>query len=357
MKLRVMYVQPSLKKISAWLLLVLLLGTACLYAQDKASKPKDIILVVDISRSMIGYGNKGEQTANIFPDVIKSLELFVNELKPGDTLSLIRFGKTVYPVKKYTVTGEGDLEKIKAAVLAVGAKDHSTYTAKMLRALKSYLEKIDTKDKSKERIQLAVIFTDALDDPPAGKRKSQYRCPTLTVKTHWEKLSQNVIDNLRPLIEVSVKTTPYKPLQPNVFPIEITANKEADGLQAEVTLQQGEENYLSLSTTTLTLKEGLNTIQLNSDIPVRFEGDWAAKLNFKINTELESIVKPSNPTEFSVTALPLTLTEKTLHRAEFLYSGPDHIVVTACRADYCAVSFHQIYHIYTGSRTSPLGNH
>ena len=129
-----------------------------------AREDRDMILVLDTSLSMVGYGGK-----NILSRVKKSLKKFVDQLEDGDSITFVTFDTSVkvYPIV-YT-KDDNDRDIIKKYLTMVEARGKWTYTMKMVnRVLK---EAQELEDKEKDRQRIIVILTDALDDPPPYKRK------------------------------------------------------------------------------------------------------------------------------------------------------------------------------------------
>jgi len=134
----------------------------------KAENSKDVILVLDTSMSMIGYGGK-----NIMTNVKNSINNYIDSLKDGDRVTFITFDKDVKVYPKILIDDKNDRDILKKYISMTEAKGQWTYTLNMLNQVFSIADTI-SKDKDKERNLVILIMTDALDDPPPGKRKQKF---------------------------------------------------------------------------------------------------------------------------------------------------------------------------------------
>ncbi len=146
--------------------LIIQFGTFTLelaHSQQKESSI-DLILILDLSASMEGAGG----SEKIFRRVQNSCIGIVDELKNGDTFTLITFGDdvTVYPTA--TILDKGDRQKIFNLINNLKADKKWTY---MSAALKSGLEEAQRLEKLLPgNEKLIFILTDGLNDPPPQVR-------------------------------------------------------------------------------------------------------------------------------------------------------------------------------------------
>ncbi len=134
----------------------------------RAENNKDVILVLDTSMSMIGYGGK-----NIMPDVKDSINKYVDGLKDGDRVTFITFDKDVKVFPTVLIDDKNDRDIVKKYISVTEAKGEWTFTMKMLNQVFSLADKI-SKENGTSRNLVILIMTDALDDPPPGKRKDKF---------------------------------------------------------------------------------------------------------------------------------------------------------------------------------------
>lgn len=132
-----------------------------------ARERKDMILVLDTSMSMIGSGGR-----NIMAGVKEGLDRFIDQLEEGDSFTFITFDTEVklYPV--VYIHGKNDKDILKKYLSMVEAKGLWTYTQEMLRNVFRKAQELEEKDKGRQRV--IVVLTDALDDPPPGRRHERF---------------------------------------------------------------------------------------------------------------------------------------------------------------------------------------
>ncbi len=128
---------------------------------------RDLIVVLDTSRSMIGQGGK-----NIFPQVRESLKKFINEIQPGDSLTIVTFDEKTEVRPTIAVRDDNDREIVNSLLSSVKAEGMWTYTMGMLRDVFRLAEGFEKKNP--ERKQVIMMLTDGLDDPPPGRRKEKF---------------------------------------------------------------------------------------------------------------------------------------------------------------------------------------
>ena len=123
----------------------------------------DYIVVLDTSYSMSGKGGR-----NIFDEVRKSLNIYVDKIQKGDSLTFITFDSAVKLYPTVNVESDNSRDIVKKYLSVLEAKGEWTYTVEMLRTVIKTASDLRTKDASRQ--QVIVIMTDAQDDPPPAKR-------------------------------------------------------------------------------------------------------------------------------------------------------------------------------------------
>jgi hypothetical protein len=142
-------------------------GPGC--SSSESGSNRDLILVLDTSRSMVGQGGK-----NIFPEVKGSLAKFVDELKSGDTITIMTFDEKVRTMPTMKINDDNDKVIISNMISTVQAEGMWTYTMGMLRDVFKMAQEMEIKGKEEGRQQVIVMLTDGLDDPPPSKRKEKF---------------------------------------------------------------------------------------------------------------------------------------------------------------------------------------
>ncbi len=138
--------------------------------ESRAAVNKDVILVLDTSMSMIGYGGK-----NIFNDVKLSIYNYIDTLQDGDRVVFVTFDSVTKVFPSVLVDDQNDRDILKKYISVVEAKGQWTYTLDMLKTVFSIADDLGKdKDKKSDRNLAIVIMTDALDDPPPGKRGDHF---------------------------------------------------------------------------------------------------------------------------------------------------------------------------------------
>lgn len=166
-----MVIQSNFKRILKSLLFLcvalLIVGNP---VESRAAVNKDVILVLDTSLSMVGYGGK-----NIFNDVKLSIYNYIDTLQDGDSVVFVTFDTETRVFPSVLVDDQNDRDILKKYISVVEAKGQWTYTLNMLKTVFSIADDLD-KDKGKKgaRNVAIVIMTDALDDPPPGKQKDHF---------------------------------------------------------------------------------------------------------------------------------------------------------------------------------------
>ena len=137
--------------------------------ESRAAANKDVILVLDTSLSMVGYGGK-----NIFNDVKLSIYNYIDTLQDGDRVIFVTFDSETKTFPSVLVDDSNDRDILKKYISVEEAKGQWTYTLGMLKTVFSIADNLSKEKGDEERNLAIVIMTDALDDPPPGKRKDQF---------------------------------------------------------------------------------------------------------------------------------------------------------------------------------------
>lgn len=141
---------------------ILVMPGAC-----EARDQKDMILVLDTSMSMIGSGGR-----NIMGGVKEGLDKFIDQLEVGDSFTFITFDSEVklYPI--VYIHDKNDKDILKKYLSIIEAKGPWTYTQEMIRNVFKTAQDLELKEKGRQRV--IVVLTDALDDPPPGRRHERF---------------------------------------------------------------------------------------------------------------------------------------------------------------------------------------
>lgn len=133
---------------------------------SEASESKDLILILDTSLSMAGYGGK-----NILPQVKKSLPVYIDQLEEDDSISFMNFDTVVKQYPTVYIDDENDKDILKKYISMIDASGKWTYTSNMVKSALKKAQELEDRDKDRQRV--IVVMTDAIDDPPPGKRKDK----------------------------------------------------------------------------------------------------------------------------------------------------------------------------------------
>ena len=131
------------------------------------AKSKDLLLVIDTSLSMAGYGGK-----NIMPLVKQSLPKFIDQLDDNDSLTLITFDTEVKIYPTVYIKHKSNKDILNKYISMVEAGGKWTYTMAMMTAVFDKAKKLQAEDPDRE--QVIIIITDAIDDPPPYAREHRY---------------------------------------------------------------------------------------------------------------------------------------------------------------------------------------
>jgi Mg-chelatase subunit ChlD len=131
---------------------------------------KDVIMVLDTSLSMVGQGSSGN---NIMKAVKKDIKDFIyNDIKDGDRLTFLTFDSKVEEYPTFKIDDENDRNIATKFLLRIEPKGLWTHTKLMIETV---IKKAKELEKTgKDRQPVIIILTDALDDPPPGKKGIVY---------------------------------------------------------------------------------------------------------------------------------------------------------------------------------------
>ncbi|MBN2042037.1 MAG: VWA domain-containing protein [Spirochaetes bacterium] len=151
------------------LLTVILLTAGFLFFNSQnsfADKEKDLILILDTSLSMVGFGGD-----NILPQVKKSLPVYIEQLEEDDSITFITFDTEVKVYPTVYIDDEKNKESLIGYIKNIEATGKWTYTKQMIQVAMNKAQELEEKDD--DRQQVIVVMTDALDDPPPDSRKDR----------------------------------------------------------------------------------------------------------------------------------------------------------------------------------------
>lgn len=155
-------------KASKIITIILLVAASFFLNSNKsfADDEKDLILILDTSLSMVGYGGD-----NILPQVKKSLPVYIEQLEEDDSITFITFDTEVKIYPTVYIDDEKNKDSLIDYIKNVQATGKWTYTKQMIQAAMSKAQELEEKDE--DRQQVIVVMTDALDDPPPDSRKDR----------------------------------------------------------------------------------------------------------------------------------------------------------------------------------------
>jgi hypothetical protein len=155
----------SCKVIIPILLLLLVTQFTLAAKHTMARQSKDIILVLDVSGSMIGQaGGK-----NIFDKVKQSVFDYIDQVEDGDRVTFATFETDVKIFPTVLVDDDNDRDILKKYMSMTEAKGLWTYTHKMIMKVLDEAKKLEN-EKSGRPTEI-VVMTDAIDDPPPSELK------------------------------------------------------------------------------------------------------------------------------------------------------------------------------------------
>ena len=164
--------------VTIMLLSLFIFGSQNLYARDA----RDIILVLDTSLSMKGYGGK-----DIFGRVKGRISKYIDEVHEGDKLTFMTFDTKVRSFQSILIDDENDRKIAKSFISATEADGKWTYTFRMIQTVFEKADEIEKESDDEDRKTLIVIMTDALDDPPPGMKTDRLNVKKITGVTQRER--------------------------------------------------------------------------------------------------------------------------------------------------------------------------
>ncbi len=137
---------------------------------QQAPRARDIILVLDTSKSMVGEGGKGAQ--DIFGRVKEAAKNgFVDWCQAGDELVLITYAETVELRPTVLVNGPEDRARLKEEIDRVQANGEWTYTSAAVARALAEAERLDTIEATRpggRHQKVVILMTDGINNPPPG---------------------------------------------------------------------------------------------------------------------------------------------------------------------------------------------
>ncbi len=131
-----------------------------------ADESKDLILILDTSLSMVGYGGR-----NILPQVKKSLPKFIDQLEEDDSITFMTFDTNVKVYPTIYIDDDNDKDILNKYISVIDAKGKWTYTSLMIKHALQKAQEMEERDEDRQRI--IVVMTDAIDDPPPGMQRDR----------------------------------------------------------------------------------------------------------------------------------------------------------------------------------------
>ncbi len=160
--------ETNMKKIWMLCIVFVVLGMAC-------SGPRDYVLVVDTSKSMV----MGD---NVMQKLKDNMKKFVKDIRYGDTVTLMSFDAKVKEHGIYEINTSVDRDRVLKKIVALPAKGIWTDMVEMLNKLSVQAEKLQAKD----RQLMVVVMTDGLDDPSPLKKREAIRLDKIKKKGKWK---------------------------------------------------------------------------------------------------------------------------------------------------------------------------
>jgi hypothetical protein len=144
-------------------------------AAEGGQQPVDLVLLVDVSKSMIG----AQGAANIFGQVKAACKELIKDLRVGDTVTLISFGTSVQPYPTVALHSETERLRLFELIDRLQAKDDWTSLASALRSGLKEAERLEQVRPEGRRV--VVLLTDGLNDPPPWARTDSPRLEEVAV--------------------------------------------------------------------------------------------------------------------------------------------------------------------------------
>lgn len=155
----------SYRVIIPLLLLLLITQFSLAPKHTVARQSKDIILVLDVSGSMIGQaGGK-----DILDKVKLSINDYIDQVEDGDRVTFVTFETDVKIFPTVLVDDDNDRDILKKYISMTEARGLWTYTHRMI--IKVFEEARKFENEKSGRPTEIVIMTDAIDDPPPNELK------------------------------------------------------------------------------------------------------------------------------------------------------------------------------------------
>jgi len=140
-----------------------------------AGDSKDVILVLDTSLSMVGYGGK-----NILPRVKKSINQYIDTLEDDDRVTFLTFDTSVKVYPSVLVDDENDRDILKKYISMTPARGKWTHTYQMVQSVFQQADALEKDDNGRQVI--IVVMTDGIDDPPPYSRRNRLNIKSLSNK-------------------------------------------------------------------------------------------------------------------------------------------------------------------------------
>jgi hypothetical protein len=156
------------------LIAALLLSGPVTVAAEQPAGSRDVVLIIDTSKSMKGAGGY----ANIF-GAVKSTSLdLVKALSDGDTFTLITYDSITRVFPTVVLRDETDRRRVSDVIQSLAAAGNWTYTADALKAGLAEADRLQGLYPGHGKF--VAILTDGINDPPPGERAA---APTLAEVT------------------------------------------------------------------------------------------------------------------------------------------------------------------------------
>lgn len=137
------------------LFIVFLCSTASMFAQE-SERPRDIVIVLDVSGSMKEAGIEQDVKEYLIKEVVNSL------LQTGDSITLKVFGEETRTQLTRTINSAEDLRYVTDEINAIDAADHFTDLGSALEGMDAILQ--ERSDAS--AVPIALFITDGKNAPP-----------------------------------------------------------------------------------------------------------------------------------------------------------------------------------------------
>ena len=148
---------------------------------NAASSNKDVILVLDTSLSMRGYGSGAR---DIFETVKSSVNVYIDRLQDGDRVTFVSFDEEVKAFPRVMLDDQNDKDILKKYISMTEAHGAWTHMLKMLQQVFAIAKTLSDENASnnEKREVVIVIMTDGIDDPPPGKEKDAFTLKDVAAK-------------------------------------------------------------------------------------------------------------------------------------------------------------------------------